>query len=169
MHPLASSLLLLTAISATGQTPDPTAPPATQRPVLTLQGRGTQVYRCEATGPTFAWTFQAPVARLFDAQDREVGTHGDGPTWTYQDSSSVGGKVLAQASLDPASVPSLLLGAINPKRTGLLTTVEYIRRSDTHGGLAPATGCDAAHENDLARIPYTATYTFYSSKPGNGS
>ena len=164
MSRFASSLLLLTAVSA-AQTPDTTAPPATQRPILTVQGRGAQVYRCEATGSTFGWTFRAPVARLFDAQDHEVGTHGDGPTWNYEDSSSIGGTVIARATPDAGSIPMLLLQSTSPKRTGLLTTVEYIRRSDTHGGLAPTGGCDAAHEGDLARIPYTAIYTFYSSRP----
>ena len=163
MHFLAYAILLFGPIAA-AQTPASTLPPATQHPILTVQGRGAQVYRCEGVGTTFQWTFRAPVARLFDAHDREVGTHGDGPTWTYQDASSIGGKVLAKTSPDPASVPALLLQAVDPKRSGVLTPVEYIRRSDTHGGLAPATGCDAAHEGDLARIPYTATYTFYSAK-----
>jgi len=54
---------------------------------------------------------------------------------------------------------------VNPARTGILTTVDFIRRSDTHGGIAPTTGCDAQHVNENARIPYTATYTFYSAKP----
>ncbi len=46
-----------------------------------------------------------------------------------------------------------------------MTKVEFIRRSDTHGGIAPLTGCDSQHLNISARVPYTATYTFYSAKP----
>ncbi len=164
MRSLVSPLLYLLGSFVAAQTPDPTAPPANQNAVLTVRGRGAQVYRCEAAGSIAQWTLRAPVARLFDAQDREVGTHGDGPSWTYQDSSSIDGKVVAKASPDPASLPGLLLQAINPKRTGLLTTVDYIRRSETHGGLAPGDGCDAAHLGDLNRSPYTATYTFYSGK-----
>jgi hypothetical protein len=45
-----------------------------------------------------------------------------------------------------------------------MTKVEFIRRSDTHGGTAPSTGCDAEHLNAIVRVPYTATYTFYSAK-----
>jgi hypothetical protein len=46
-----------------------------------------------------------------------------------------------------------------------MARAEFIRRSDTHGGIAPATGCDAKHLNTVSRVPYTATYTFYSAKP----
>ena len=46
-----------------------------------------------------------------------------------------------------------------------MTKVEFIRRSDTHGGIAPPAGCDAQHLNVTADVPYTATYTFYSAKP----
>ncbi len=47
-----------------------------------------------------------------------------------------------------------------------MARVEFIRRSDTHGGDAPnAIGCDAQHLNAVRRVPYTATYTFYSAKP----
>ncbi len=166
MHLLAPMCLLLTTLAA-AQAPDPTAPPASQHAILTVEGRGAQVYRCEAAATGFQWTFRAPVARLFDAQDREVGSHGDGPSWTYQDSSSIRGAILARSTPDAASIPALLLQAVNPARTGLLTAVEYIRRSAPHGGLAPTSGCDADHAGDLSRVPYTATYTFYSSKAAN--
>jgi hypothetical protein len=46
-----------------------------------------------------------------------------------------------------------------------MTRVEYIRRSDTHGGASSTTGCDAHHLNAISRVPYTAIYTFYSAKP----
>ncbi len=41
--------------------------------------------------------------------------------------------------------------------------VTYVQRLDTTGGLAPATGCDASHVGDTARIDYTATYYFYKA------
>jgi hypothetical protein len=94
-----------------------------------------------------------------------VGAHGDGPVWYYQDGSSIHGQLVAKlASPDPSSIPWLLLKGISPKGSGVLSAVEFIRRSDTQGGIAPATGCDAEHAGDLARVPYTATYSFYSSK-----
>ncbi len=165
MRILVSTLLLL-AMSAHAQTPDPTLPPANQHAVLTVQGRGAQVYRCQASGnSSFQWVFRAPVARLFDAAGQEVGTHGDGPIWIALDSSSIQGTAVASLpSPGPTSVPWLLLKAHSPQRTGILTAVECIRRSDTKGGATPAAGCDATHEGELVRVPYTATYTFYSSR-----
>ena len=138
--------------------------PPNQRAILTVQGRGSQVYSCQPADSTFQWTFQAPVARLFNETGIEVGTHGDGPIWNYQDSSSIQGLLLAKTpSADANNIPGLLLKAVNPHRSGILTKVEFIVRSETKGGLAPATGCDGAHKGDLVRVPYTATYTFYAT------
>jgi hypothetical protein len=161
---------LLSARAANAQsatrnaTQDATQPPASEHSVLTVQGRGVQIYTCAETAGHYQWTFVAPAARLFDG-DREVGTHGDGPVWHYEDGSSIHGQVVAKvASPDAGSVPWLLLKGVSPVGSGLLSKVEFIRRSDTQGGGAPATGCDVQHAVELARVPYTATYSFYSSK-----
>ena len=133
-------------------------PPSTQHAVLTLQGKGVQIYTCKAG----KWEFVAPAARLFDAAGVEVGTHGDGPVWHLQDGSSVLGKVAAKTpSPDAGSVPWLLLKASNTGGDGKLNGVEMVRRSETKGGNAPTGACDAGA---LLRVPYEATYTFYSSK-----
>jgi hypothetical protein len=164
---LFTALCILFTSPTRAQQPDPTLPPPSEHPILTLHATGSQIYACQqVSSNSYQWTFIAPAARLFDAAGNEVATHGDGPTWNYQDSSSIQGIVQAKSpSPDPASVPWLLLKATNPQRTGILTTVDYIRRSDTHGGSAPTTGCDAAHQGDFTRVPYTAIYTFYSAKP----
>ena len=144
------------------QAQDATVPPATQHPVLTVQGRGVQIYTCKAVSGVGQWVFVAPAARLFDKDGVEVGTHGDGPVWNWQDGSSVIGEVAAKmASPDAGAVPWLLLKAARTTGSGVLTGVELIRRSDTKGGSAPAGACDAGA---LVRVPYEATYTFYSSK-----
>jgi hypothetical protein len=166
MRGLTFSLLFASAVSCFAQTPAPIQPPATQNVILTVQGRGSQTYNCQQTGSTFQWVFQAPVARLFDEKNVEVGTHGDGPSWTYQDSSAIQGLLLSKAPAPAATdIPWLLLKAVKPLRTGILTTAEYIARTNTQGGIAPAAGCDAIHKGDLIRVPYSATYTFYSSAP----
>ena len=163
---LAATCCAALAGTLCAQVPDATLPPATEHPVLTVSGRGSQIYSCQQVGSAFQWVFQAPVARLFDDAGNEVGTHANGPTWTYQDSSSIQGvRVTSVPSPDDTSIPWLLLKATAPQRNGLLTTVEFIRRSDTKGGAAPTAGCDAVHTGQLARVPYTATYTFYSAKP----
>jgi hypothetical protein len=154
------------ALSIAEKAQDKTVPSPPEQAILTLHAKGSQIYLCQRVDSSFQWTFIAPAARLFDDAGNEVATHGDGPTWNYQDSSSIQGVVLQKVpSPDAGSVPWLLLKAINPARTGILTKVDFIRRSDTHGGVAPATGCDADHIDADARVPYTATYTFYSAKP----
>ena len=39
-----------------------------------------------------------------------------------------------------------------------------IQRLDTAGGVAPSTGCDAAHEGTEARVDYSANYDFYGAR-----
>jgi Protein of unknown function (DUF3455) len=159
--------LSITALAAAQESAqNPTAPPPTQHPILTVTGKGVQIYACQqaATGPQ--WVFQAPEATLIDSTGNPVGTHGAGPIWTSKDGSAVKGELLQKsASPEPTAIPWLLLKAVGPSGPGIMTKVEFIRRSDTHGGVAPTTGCDAQHLNVTARVPYTATYTFYSAKP----
>jgi len=154
----------LFATAATAQ--NSTTPPPTQHPILTVTGKGAQIYTCQQspTGPQ--WVFQAPEATLIDASGNPVGTHGARPIWKSNDGSTVKGELLEKSSSPEAtSIPWLLLKAVNPSGSGLMTRVEYIRRSDTHGGASPTTGCDTQHLNAVSRVPYTATYTFYSAKP----
>lgn len=137
---------------------DATMPPAGQKAVLTVQGKGVQIYTCKAK----QWVFVAPAARLFDDKGVEVGSHGDGPVWMLQDGSAVKGTVAAKTpSPDAASVPWLLLKASSTGGKGTLATVEFVRRSETKGGVAPSGGCE---EGAFSRVPYEAAYTFYSGK-----
>ncbi len=101
---------------------------------------------------------------MLDASGKEVGSHGAGPFWKAADGSLVKGKLVTSSKAPGAGdIAWLLLKASEHERSGVLATVEYIRRSDTHGGVAPATGCDAGHLEATARVPYTATYTFYAA------
>jgi len=160
----------LLALLASPQTPDATLPPASAHVRYTVIGHGVQIYQCtassDAADATFQWTLQAPEAALFDpATKQQVGTHSVGPTWTWNDGSAITGKVLQkQSSPDTTAIPWLLLEAhASGDKTGALTGIAFVRRSDTQAGVAPATGCDAAHRDNLLRVPYQATYTFYSA------
>jgi Protein of unknown function (DUF3455) len=157
------ALILLTLLA---QSPDPTQPPANAHLAYTVEGRGVQIYRCTQQDSAYTWVFQSPEATLYDpATHRQTGTHAAGPTWTWNDGSSITGKVLQKSpSPDPASVPWLLLAATPANTTtGALTPIKLVRRSETHGGNAPTTGCDAQHAETTLRVPYTATYTFYTT------
>jgi hypothetical protein len=159
-------IAFLLALTLLSQTPDPTLPPATAKVIYITEGRGVQIYRCTQRASAFLWTFQSPEATLFDPTTHQrTGTHGGGPTWIWKDGSTISGQVLQNSpSPDHASIPWLLLAATPAgTTTGALSTITLVRRSDTHGGAPPTTGCDAQHAEATRRVPYTATYTFYNS------
>lgn len=138
-------------------------PPLGARLVSELGAAGVQIYSCDGRDGGFAWRFVAPEAALFDVRDRQVGTHGKGPTWTFFDGSSVtGGVSKTQLAARKSDIPWLLLTITSHTGSGLSSTIAYIRRIDTEGGVAPAEGCDAAHAGDVARMRYSATYQFFT-------
>jgi len=130
--------------------------------LLEATADGVQIYACEAQGQGFEWVFKGPEANLFDKQGRQVGTHFGGPTWKAIDGTTVVGEVVTKADAPVAgAIPWLLLRAKSKEGTGLLSSVAFIRRSDTKGGVAPGAGCDAAHTGQQARVRYSALYQFF--------
>jgi hypothetical protein len=146
------------------QSADPTLPPPAAIAHYTVVGRGVQIYRCTAQANVFQWTFEEPEAILYDQTGAETGKHSAGPTWTWKDGSALVGKVLQKspASDSANNIPWLLLEAHSTGGPGALSNITLIRRSNSQGGQPPATGCDAQHQNSLVRVPYQATYTFYT-------
>jgi hypothetical protein len=151
--------------------PDPRLdPPANVTPVLIAYGQGVQRYVCkekdDAKG-TFAWVLKEPVAKLFDDQDKEIGTHFAGPTWALADGSKVvKKKVVASApALQVDGVPWLLV-EVEASGAGRLAGVRFVQRVDTVGGAAPAAGCDAAHAAATLDVDYRAVYVFYAGAGG---
>jgi hypothetical protein len=133
---------------------DDIKPPDGQRVVLTATGKGVQIYSCQNVSGAPQWVFLAPEAKLFNAAGTEIGTHGAGPVWKFKDGRSVTGKVVAKSDAPaPGDIPWLLL-----KGEG---NFEYIRRSETHGGVAPAGACEVGRSEGIA---YSATYTFYTAR-----
>jgi hypothetical protein len=159
------SITLLALAAFLPQTPDVTQPPAAAHVRFVADGRGVQVYACTVKDNAFAWIFQEPQADLFDPKTHQpVGTHTAGPTWTWNDGSAITGKVLqTKPSSDPAAIPWLLLETHSPGTPGALADIAYVRRSDTQAGAAPTSACDAEHNGNTAKVPYKATYTFYST------
>jgi hypothetical protein len=47
----------------------------------------------------------------------------------------------------------------------MFSNVASIQRVKTAGGRAPAGGCDQTSVGRELRVPYTATYYFYTPKP----
>jgi hypothetical protein len=155
----------------------PKAPAELQVPpnsslVLKARGKGVQIYECankpEEAG-AFAWKLKAPEADLFDDRGQKAAHHFAGPTWQATDGSSALGSVIAKADApDPQSIPWLLLKT-TAKGPGVFARVLHVQRLDTSGGKPPASGCDAAQAKAKAetRVPYEATYYFYSLTPGS--
>ncbi len=171
---LIASTVFLATLSATAQTaaqkesapdvPDAIQVPQGEEPVLFVAATGSQIYSCQAGADgKFAWTLKAPDAELHDRKDKVIGHHSAGPTWKLNDSSEVTGKAVAHVdSLDSDSIPWLLVNVVSHAGKGQLANVTTIQRVHTHGGKAPANGCDESHKDAESKIPYTADYYFFA-------
>ena len=137
---------------------------AGNKPQLSLHAKGDQIYVCASEAGAYSWKWQAPDAKLFDAQTgKQVGTHGAGPVWDYQDGSSVKARMTQKIeSPDSKAIPWLLLEVTEHKGNGALAKAAYILRINTQGGVAPETGCDDNHLGSQVRVPYSADYNFYA-------
>ncbi len=142
--------------------------PAGNTPFLVAQAVGLQVYTCANSGSGFAWVLRTPLAALTDGSGQTIILHYGGPTWRSVDGSSVvGARVNGVPAPVPGAIPWLLLRATStnagPGAGTTLTPTTYIQRINTTGGVAPATGCDAAHAGATASVPYTADYWFFKA------
>jgi hypothetical protein len=96
--------------------------------------------------------------------------------WQHSnDGSTVWGKVNAgDSSTDPAFVAPNSIAWLKVTKAGVergttggdkLTKTTFIQRLNTHGGVAPSTGClSTADIGHLAFVPYTSDYFFYKAR-----
>ena len=109
--------------------------------VLRWTGEGEQVYACRATDTHYQWVLERPAATLIDDSGRRRGIHGEGPSWHADDGSIVYARAITTIpSPNPDAVPWLVLRASAHDGAGILAKVDYILRTETKGGVAPATG-----------------------------
>jgi hypothetical protein len=91
-----------------------------------------------------------------------------------KDASTVWGKVVPGNSssdlnyVEPGAIPWLLVTIVGdqngPTGGDRLSVTTFIQRLNTHGGLAPSTGCSIAEDiGKTAFVPYTTDYYFYRS------
>lgn len=134
--------------------------PAGNKVAFHVYAAGVQVYKWNGTG----WEFVAPVATLSaDANNSgEVGIHYSGPTWESNSGSKVTSKRLAGCTPDSTAIPWLLLQTVSATGPGIFSSVTYIQRVNTTGGLAP--DVPGSIVGELAQVPYTAEYFFYRAK-----
>jgi hypothetical protein len=162
---VALAIRLLPPPANAGQTG--VAPPLGSALLLEAVGDGVQIYACESKGNLFEWSFKAPEANLFDKQGRQIGAHFAGPTWKMADGSAIVGEVVTKADApEKNAIQWLLLRAKAHEGQGILGEAAFIRRTDTKGGVAPTTGCDAGHISEQVRMRYSAIYQFFSAPKG---
>jgi hypothetical protein len=158
---------------------------------------GTQDYVCVPSDTGFRFVLFTPQATLFGDDGRQRVTHYFSPnpfeantdpkvlgdhmiraTWQdSKDTSTVWGQVKpGHSSTDPAFVEPgaiawLLVTVVGaqdgPTGGDRLSGTTFIQRLNTHGGLAPSTGCaSSADVGNQAHVPYTTDYYFYKSTGG---
>ena len=158
-------LALYPLLQTDAQPPDRTLPPLEAKVVATVQGRGVQVYTCSLQDEKPGWVLQGPEATLTRSSDgTPVGSHSAGPSWHWKDGSAVAGTVVASTPAQGnGNIATLLLETFPLGNTrGFLSNVLWVRRAGASGGVAPGDGCNGQHLNAVVRVPYTATYTFYT-------
>jgi hypothetical protein len=158
-----AGIVPLWSAPAQAQSPVPSAlqPAGAVHVVTSLAASGVQIYVCKRDAANqLAWTFQAPQADLYSASGQLTVRHGAGPSWQASDGSRITGTLLQHAANpdDAEAIPMLLLSATSVGGQGLLSTVRYVQRLATHGGLAPTQAC--VQEGEEGRSPYTAQYVF---------
>lgn len=134
--------------------------------VVTYYAVGVQKYKAAprqgGSANEFQWTLAGPLADLYDASNKKVGTHSFGPTWQLTGvRDSIYGTHFATpktaTSPDPNAIDWLLLTIKKPP-TGIFQNVLYIQRIATKGGKAPAAAPVKA--TDTVDVKYTAVYRF---------
>lgn len=118
---------------------------------------GVQKYRWNGT----SWVFVEPVATLYaDAKFHgKVGVHYAGPTWESNSGSKIVAKRVDGCTPDPTAISWLLLEAVSTDGPGIFSSVTYVHRVNTVGGLAPVAPGSAI--GVVVEVPYTAEYYFY--------
>ena len=126
-----------------------------------VYAKGVQIYVWNGT----AWVLDSPRASLFAEENYfgEVGTHYAGPHWESKSGSKVkAARVLGTGCTpDPSAIAWLLLKKVETSGAGIFANVEYIQRTNTVGGLAPA---EPGSLNEIREVPYTAEYYFYRAE-----
>jgi hypothetical protein len=125
-----------------------------------VYAQGVQVYKWNGT----TWDFVGPVATLSADSNYagEVGIHYSGPSWESNSGSKVVAKRLEGCTPDANAIPWLLLQATATSGPGIFSSVTYIQRVNTTGGLIPV--APGLLIGELKEVPYTAEYVFYRAE-----
>jgi hypothetical protein len=164
-------LLSLTVASTSSVQADPTATPvnlmvpAQNVLLFKTSATGTQIYVCKAKADdssAFEWAFKAPDAELWNDLGEKVGTHYAGPVWEGNDGSKVTAEVVERANApETGAIPWLLLKAKSHDGAGVFSSITYVQRLETVGGVAPTETCNQPAVGTERAVEYSATYAFF--------
>jgi Protein of unknown function (DUF3455) len=128
--------------------------------VVAVVADGAQIYESKPIpGGGFVWSLKAPEAELKSLSGEILGKHGAGPSWTFNDGSSVVGNVPPLKNLAaPQSIPWLSIAVKSKSGSGILDQVDYVMRVATEGGVAPTEPPKA--EGETVKVRYHAIYLF---------
>jgi hypothetical protein len=174
--------------------PDNIRVPAGNKLFLVGHAVGTQNYVCVPSGTGVRFALFTPQATLFSEDGAQLSTHYFSPnpaqpntdpkvisdhviraTWQdSKDTSTVWGQVMPGNSssdanyVEPGAIPWLLVTIVGHQDGSdggdRLSGTTYIQRLNTHGGVAPSTGCTSLTDlGNTAFVPYTTDYYFYKS------
>jgi len=131
--------------------------------------RGVQIYKWNAL--TSMWDFVAPAANLYAEPNffGEVGSHRAGPVWESKSGSLVEARRVQGTGCtpDPNAIAWILLSKHRTEGSGIFSSVTFIQRVNTTGGLAPT--LPGLQHGEIKEIPYTAEYYFYRAENPNSN
>ena len=166
---LAASLVVGTtsafAMVDNASLPEPVRVPAGNTMKLWTVGIGEITYACreKADAPgSYAWAFVAPVATLFDKNQKAVGKYYGGPTWEAADGSRITGKQQGVAPGGDGNIAFQLVKAAPAEGMGAMKGVSFVQRVNTKGGVAPTAACDKSSVGAEQQVRYQADYVFYA-------
>ena len=135
--------------------------PAGNKLFFRVFAEGVQIYQWTGTN----WGFVAPEAVLSanPGGTGVVGIHYGGPTWESVSGSKVIGMVEDRCMVSASDILWLRLRAVANEHPGIFQNVTYILRLNTSGGVAPTAPGTVVGE--VARVPYSTEYYFYSDHP----
>lgn len=135
--------------------------------VLEARAEGKITYECSKEKDpltSYKWVMAGPKAVLKNSEGKEIGDYSGPPArWASKDGSFVTGSQVAVSRNGEKNIPYQLVKADVSGGLGIMTTVSYVQRVNTQGGVAPSKKCTADNAGDKVDVDYKADYKFWKA------